>query len=363
MIWFISDAHITEQMYVHRPLIKGDSYRAIDSIVDKILEKKVNGSVIFCGDNFNSNRPSAKDVMRMSDATHRLEQQGIAVYGIQGNHDLSRISWMDLCDVRSINDELVNIEGKQVYGLDYIPGARIFDELDRINREVECDLLVLHQPFAHLNPFDSYSLDVEDIPGSVKEAVISGHIHIPDKRVNSLGISVVSPGATHPRSISEPAGTYVQYNDKDFLHITTPSSRPIHRFKLRDKESCDAIKADLDKLAYFKEKDVDEWPLVEIKYLVDASSRLEELDTYADRSHMFLKSESDVSLDQEDIEIDINTSKEEILEQCIEKDSDEFTTILEMLSGNPEKIIEDMDTQFQLKLKELKDEIKELKVT
>ena len=358
MLWFVGDAHLSEQMYVHRPLIKGDSYRALHSIIDKILAKNEEGSVVFCGDNFNSNRPSSLDVKVMTDVIFRLEEKGIATYGIQGNHDLSKLSWMDLCEVINIDRELIDIEGKQVYGLDYIPGARIFDELDRINREVECDILVLHQSFSHLNPFDSYSLEVDDIPGSVKEAVVSGHIHLPDKRENSLGISVVSPGATHPRSISEPPGTFVQYNGKDFLHIATPSSRLIQRYHISDKETLDEVVKKLEEIEYMKEKDFDEWPLVEIKYTVDCVRYLERLDKYKDRCHIFTKAESEDILDTEDVYEDIHASKEEILEQSVSKDSKEYNFILELLDGDPLSTIEAMDAAIKEKVKRIKDETK-----
>jgi DNA repair exonuclease SbcCD nuclease subunit len=363
MIWFISDAHISEQMYVHRPLIKGDSYRALDSIVEKIISKNKSGSVIFCGDNFNSNRPSAKDVHVMSEAIYRLQQKGIAVYAIQGNHDLSKTSWMDLCDVISLNRQVLEIEGKKVYGIDYTPGTRIFDELEYVDQEVECDILVLHQPFTHNSPFDSYAIEVDDIPGSVREAVVSGHIHIPDKRLNSLGISVVSPGATHPRNISEPAGTYVEYNGTDFLHISTPCSRPIHRFQVTDKDSFDSTVKELEKLAYMEDMGVDDWPLVEVKYLVDQSRHLEKLDGYSARCHLFTKPETTASLEREDIEVDIHTSKEDILEQCAPKDSPEYDTTLELLTGNPDAVIEKMEFEFRQRLEAVKNEDHEVETT
>jgi len=360
MLWLIADAHLSEQMYVHRPLIRGDSYRALDSIVDKILDKHEEGSVIFCGDNFNSARPSALDVHVMMESVYRLEQKGIAVYGIQGNHDLSKKSWMDLCEVNNLHKQTIEIEGKKVYGLDYTPGARIFEELDHINREIECDILVLHQSFVHLCPFDSYSLEVDDIPGSVREAVVSGHIHIPDKRENSLGISVVSPGATHPRSISQPSGTFIQYNDKDFLHIATPSSRLIKRFFVFDKPSMEETVEELEKLEYMTKKGFDEWPLIEIKYHVDCISYLEKLNKYIDRCHLFTKAHAESLMDPaEEIQIDMNTSKKDILEQCIDKDSPEFKLTMTLLESNPTLVIEELDAEFRSVIKEIKDEAKE----
>jgi len=359
MLWFIGDTHLSEQLYVHRPLIKGDSYRALNGIIDKILVKNEKGSVIFCGDNFNSIRPSSTDVNEMIKAIFRLNQKGISVYGIQGNHDLSKMSWMDLCNVTHLHKQLIEIEGKKVYGLDYTPGARIFDELDYINREIECDILVLHQSFVHLNPFDSYSLEVDDIPGSVREAVVSGHVHIPDKRENSLRISIVSPGATHPRSISEPPGTFIQYNDKGFLHIGTPFSRPIQRYCISCKKTRDAAVGELEKLNHMKEKSPDEWPLVEIKYHVDCVGYLDKLNEYSDRCHLFTKAYSEFTHSLEDIQADISTSREEVLEKCTAKDTREYKFIIKLMKSDPVHIIEELDTTFKEEIKEIKNEARE----
>ena len=351
MIWFIADAHLVQSMYVHRPLIRGDALRALDSIVTEILSKTQEGEVIFCGDNFNMFRPSPGDVRDMSDNITRLTQAGISVYSIQGNHDLCRYSWMNICGAQDLGAmDVVEMSGRRVYGLDYTPGAKIIDELNRINGEIECDILVLHQAFKHLSPFDTYSLSVEDMPGSVLDAVVSGHVHIPDKRVNSSGVSIVSPGATHPRDISEPQGTYVQYGT-DFMHIGTPVSRNIKKFVVEKSEDMEEVLEYMETLKYLENNSPDSWPLVRVRYSSELINIIGKLKKYTGRCHLFTEAVNKDVLKIEDIDITINSSTEDILKQCVDEGSLEYRTVLQLTERNkPEKVLEEIDQAFKKEL-------------
>ena len=359
MIWFISDAHLSGGMYVHRPLIKGDSYRALDSITADILSKDQPGSVIFCGDNFNTPKPSPEDVQHMTDVINCFREKGIPVYAVQGNHDLCcGLSWMHICGALDLTEKVHDIEGRRVCGLDYTPGTKIIDELNRIDGEIECDILVIHQAFRHLSPFDTFSLSIEDVPGSVLEAVVSGHIHVPDKRDNSAGVSIVSPGATHPCNIAEPPGTYIQYDGTAFMHISTPVSRPIKKLVIEKEEDIQGVLEYLESLKYLEDKSPDEWPLVRIRYASELIELIRKLSKFKSRCHLFIEAVTAEVPDVSEVEVSIAASTEDILKQCIDEHSLEYKTILGLTDGNYQVILENINKAFIERLERIQDEIK-----
>lgn len=359
MLYFIADAHLSEQMYAHRPLIKGDSYRALNSVVGRILETSGTGAVFFCGDNFNTDRPSSTDVHVMMGVVSELRKGGFEVYAIQGNHDASKLSWMGSCGVQSIHHRTVEAEGVKVRGIDYIPGSGIYAELEALNDEREgCDILVLHQSFKHLCGFDVNALDVDDVPGCVAKGVVVGHTHVPDIRTNSLGVSVVSPGATHPRTISEPSGTFIKYDGNSFLHLSTPDTREIMRFEVSSAEDINSLVEDLGDLKKYKDKSPDEWPLVEVNYTPNCMAHMEPLKLYSDRCHLFLKTRQEGVFDKdEDISTDIVRSRAEVLATCVPPDSREYQCVMNLIELEEEEVLNKLTSDFQAKLQEIKDAV------
>lgn len=308
-MYFISDAHIREQMYAHRPLIRSDFYRGLTSVACQIVEGGGTEAVIFSGDNTHFKKISAKDAQLLQQVVSTLQDTGHPVFGIQGNHDYNEgVSWVEVCGGKSLDRAgKINLEGLDVVGFDYLAGEDIFKRLEAMEgMGLECDILVLHQAFKHLCMWDPYALTVDDIPACVRKAVVSGHIHMKDIRLNTLGRQIVSVGSVIPGRFGEQEGCYLRYKDGLMEHIRTPVQRGMMRFKVKDDTERNFVIEDLACLE--PSAHVNEWPLVEITFINGYSGGTEPFRRFEDRAHLFFGND----FVEEAVEIKTEEVKEEV---------------------------------------------------
>ena len=292
-VYFISDSHLSERLYQGLPKAKGDSGRALSSVAEYIAEHGAL-AVVFCGDNLDKKSPTPEDISHMQESVKILTDAGIRVLGIEGNHDKvsakhvdeSAAGWIDL--VRGIS-RLTMDEwkiGDLVFrGMDYVQGSGVYEALENVP---ECDVLVMHQPLAHIAGMEANSISLEGLPDTVLKAVVSGHIHTPSIVKTTSGVQVVSPGATHARGVADPRGTFVKLNTSSmtFEFINTPKHRRMRKFLL-------AGDSDMDDLCDYLEENSsdidDDKVIVGGKYaagLVDDVSSLKE--EFVDRAFFVL---------------------------------------------------------------------------
>ncbi len=287
-LFFIGDAHITELLWSSRPRIKADSERALTSIQEDIIaDPTPNKAVILCGDNFNTKRPTANEVLILSHFIAQLTNAGIRCYGIEGNHDLAYNSWLLNIGVIPLDKKITNVLDWTVYGLNYVVGNAIGAALEEVE-QYEADFLILHQPFEHISPFEPNKLTVEDIPSSIKIGAVSAHVHVCDIRKNSSMQTYVSPGAIHARKMDHKGGSYVTYTSEEgFQPHVTRYAREFLNFKIIDEESLKDTNIALGKIAV--EEDIDLQPVVRIKYLPKYKEEIEEIFTDMNsNSHIIL---------------------------------------------------------------------------
>lgn len=350
-IYFIADAHLSGLLYANRPRIAGDTYRALRSVVAYIKKDEADEKcVVFCGDNLDSKSPGPKDIKEFISATDELWKAGIRVLGVEGNHDkvlsrsFSNTQWIKLApSVEHIDGKEVTVMGLKIRGLDYVQGKKIYDSLSELP---DCDILVMHQPLAHLSPFEANTVELEGIPDQVVKAVVSGHVHIPDKRKTSSGTHVVSPGALHAQKLTHSAGSFAVYDTEtdSFDFINTPVHRLMKRFVCNNAGDMDEAE---DFLRLLKEDaDDSEKPVIGIKYSSDLGARLVEIrDRYADRIHFFPsiipddKEETEIEEDSgADSETIMRTLFKQLGMDCGKEHKIVFEKALEVVDGGREAL-------------------------
>ena len=304
-IYFISDSHLTKLLYQRLPKAAHDSANALMSVVRYIGEKGA-AAVVFCGDNLDKKSPTPEDLRDLQFAVDFLCDADIPVYGIEGNHDKvaarhldsTATGWLDLVQgMRRLSpDACVDINGITIRGLDFVQGKRVYDELESIG---ECDILVLHQPLDHLSGMEPNTITLEGIPDNVAKAVVCGHVHTPVMKTTESGVVVVSPGATHAQSASDPRGTFVRMTkDFEFEYIPTPRHREMAWRIIADSADIEELESYCDEHGA---SDDCEKPIVGGAYAQRLSEELNALrEKYRDKVFFVLKMLSqDVSADDE----------------------------------------------------------------
>lgn len=364
-MYFISDSHVRETMYAHRPLIKGDFYRALMGITVEVLDNSVPGEpIIFTGDNMHFKKVLARDADLLKLIISTFQETGHPVYGIQGNHDLNEgVSWVEVCGGTKLDDGKVHtlggLEDLTVVGFDYTPGELIFDRLASMEKDkLECSFLIMHQPFKHNCAWDQYALDVDDIPACVTKAVISGHIHTPEIRMNSLGRSIVSVGSTTRGKFGDHDGCYLRYTKQHgFQHIPTSGQRGMERRVLENDADKAGILEYLNNLT--KDTTPENWPLFEITFRNGYPNDPSPFKPFEDRAHLFYSTDLEMAVDnneQENMMSDL--SWEGILPKC-SKDPEVISELSGLLHDISGKSLENLKEKYKRQTEELKNAVKE----
>jgi DNA repair exonuclease SbcCD nuclease subunit len=361
-MYFISDAHVREQMYTHRPLIKGDFYRGLMQITTAILDDSYPGEpVVFTGDNMHFKKVFARDADFLKMIISTFTETGHPVYGIQGNHDLNEgVSWIEVCGGIKLDDDKAHKfpEGT-LMGYDYTPGETIFTRLEDLCRGGrECDILVLHQPFKHNCAWDAFALDVDDIPDCVRKGVVSGHIHTPEIRLNTQGLFIASIGATVKGKFGDKEGTYARYTlEKGFEHIPTPGQRPMYRWRIQNDVEREEIIGALKLL--HTGCSPEHWPIVEITFVDGYPNDTLTFKPYEEVAHLFYSTDLEQAVEENTAEaMTTSLTWEGILPKCT-KDPEvisEVSGLLRDISGGSLKLLSE---KMKRQREELKNVLKE----
>lgn len=211
-IMHIADCHLGCRQYGMRRR-EEDFYAAFADAADKAIEEKVD-AVVIAGDLFDSVKPTAEAVYIVSKVVKGLDNAGIRVFGIEGNHDFTGDGyWLEVCGITplsnvedSLNDfKLCDI---RIAGIPYMRPDNLVQTINAAaDAGTEVDVLVLHTGFVEMG--DSYSgeLSVNSVLPALKKMgvryVALGHIHIPMEPVFG-GIHFAQPGSIELKDVSEP---------------------------------------------------------------------------------------------------------------------------------------------------------------
>ena len=221
LILFTADCHMKRRTWTNSTLLKDDATVAFCKAVVAATRHPNVTDIVIGGDLFDSNRPTAQDLLVVKDA---LTANFNACYYIRGNHDNCEPSYLEAITGSLEDDDfhLVHLGsvftpmdiGVWMTGLDWSPSAsEMFEKLRQIvkdwrqleNHDNMILYVVLHCSFQHLLGFDGaydFTVDmIKDLCGEDHINFLVGHIHTRDTLVyNSKGAYIHSPGSLYPLS-------------------------------------------------------------------------------------------------------------------------------------------------------------------
>ena len=207
----MADTHLGYRQY-NLDEREDDFYAAFHEVVDNIISENLD-FVIHSGDLFDEPRPPVKAMVEVRNALDRLDERGIPVFAIGGNHDiLMRRGALPPQSLYKNVKFLTNDNPWQIYndifigGLPYhsqVHASALKERLKTVSKEAkkyEKKVLVLHQNIDRYFPLD-YELRFNDIPKEF-DYIAMGHLHkrIVDSFLNS---KLSYPGSTEVWRVDE----------------------------------------------------------------------------------------------------------------------------------------------------------------
>ncbi|WP_123619896.1 DNA double-strand break repair protein Mre11 [Halorubrum sp. CSM-61] len=203
------DTHVGYAQY-HSPVRRQDFLDAFAAVIDDAIEGEVD-AVVHAGDLFHDRRPELADLMGTITVLRRLDDAGIPLLAVVGNHESTRGGqWLDLFErlglATRLGDEPTVVGDTAFYGLDHVPVSRR-DDLDYAfaDHDAEYAALVAHGLF---EPFGYADWDTEEVLAESDvafDAMLLGDNHTPDS-AQVDGTWVTYPGSTERASASEREG-------------------------------------------------------------------------------------------------------------------------------------------------------------
>ncbi len=196
MIAHISDTHLGYRQY-NLEEREEDIYRLFNETVEIIVRERPD-IVVHTGDLFDQPRPSVKALITAYNGFKKLADKGIRVYGILGDHDLSKrggppphrlleelgvIRILGLNPLREKPYIELEADGNRILlaGIRNLPRrysgtlAVILGNLKEVVVKYDRGILMLHQGIKEHSP-SSYELELKDLPEGFNYYAL-GHIH------------------------------------------------------------------------------------------------------------------------------------------------------------------------------------------
>jgi hypothetical protein len=226
----------------------GDSYHSLAQIVDYCVEPGMNLPLIAGGDLFDKPDPDPVSVNVMCREMDKMQEAGLPVYFIQGQHervrrnlgeDHGRPEWMRVHPWPThVHGQTFEIDGETFYGLDWTPKEHIEEAFDNIPDEAS--VLVAHQVWSEFMggwiPSEC-ELSMLLVRAPQIKHVLTGDFHEHTEACYPAGadvdeLTMYSPGSISMRSISEPS-------NKFFYHFRNGdiSSEPGHSMSHHNLET------------------------------------------------------------------------------------------------------------------------------
>lgn len=282
----VGDTHLAERTWANRRTLTGDSFNSFLQATTEAIRRRL--PMVLLGDIFDAKNLSSGVLQFFCDQMDKLQEQGIPVYYVQGNHDCVLPPWP------AVHKWPIHINGTVIrlgvlaslqcecYGLDYFPVARYAAELSRIPETAK--VLFTHQAWADFGKMGSSDAAMSQmLPRGI--TVVTGDLHIAmysrGTAANGDGVLLMSPGATCMQAINEPQQHFIyemRLQDDGVVSFDPIPlcTRLVHEFRCTTQAEFDAAVmqiAGLPKAASV----ADTWlyaidtPIVRIKYPISVS--------------------------------------------------------------------------------------------
>jgi hypothetical protein len=194
-----------------------DERFAFKQLVDLAIAEGVD-KVIGAGDLLDRQSNRAEAVAFLFAQIDRLEDAGIALWYIQGQHDWDEPPWLAGHRwARHLHKQIIPLGPYSAYGLDFQPFGRLQEELAEIPSDV--DMLIAHQGWADwvgadYNPQGDFSQVPEHIAHLYSGDLHHWHL---ERHKNAGGVKMItcSSGALCQQKINEPHEHYAALMGKD----------------------------------------------------------------------------------------------------------------------------------------------------
>lgn len=210
----VGDTHLAERTWANRRTLTGDSFNSFLQATTEAIRRRL--PMVLLGDIFDAKNLSSGVLQFFCDHMDKLQEQGIPVYYVQGNHDCVTPPWPAVhkwpIHINGTVIRLGVLSGLQCecYGLDYFPIARYVAELSRIPETAK--VLFTHQAWADFGKMGSSDAAMAQmLPRGI--TVATGDLHIAmysrGTAANGDGVLLMSPGATCMQAINEPQQHFI----------------------------------------------------------------------------------------------------------------------------------------------------------
>ncbi len=191
----MADTHLGAFPY-HLEERENDIYEGFRELIDKAIEEKVD-FIIHSGDFFDNFRPSNRARRVMMEQMRRLEEKGIKVFGVLGDHDIpkrsddpSLVLYPNIKllktegEADNLSAEIIEYKGATIVGIPSLRGARRVQILHKILKNTDKKLsgkknviLILHQAIKkYFGIKGQYELELGHLPKNV-DYYAMGHLH------------------------------------------------------------------------------------------------------------------------------------------------------------------------------------------
>lgn len=180
-----ADTHI-------RLTLSGSRERGIDArtaFEDVLRKAKSRGAdaVVVAGDLLDKAELNATVAADMAEILQLAEKLQLLVLTVQGNHDMSSPSWMEVLGssfqmVQPIDNKIFKLSapGKpdlKIHGLPFLPAQKMKSTLSELRAAPGADVLVWHGPVAEFADFQGDNVNLADFENLGTAAVLLGDIH------------------------------------------------------------------------------------------------------------------------------------------------------------------------------------------
>lgn len=220
------------------------------------------------GDLFQTITPPGSCVDLLKSAVHRAKAAGIAVIGVEGNHDPADVSnaWLRVCDIEPLDTDAAKItvfhdkdKGTlRIAGLNYYRTPVLLQKLQElVNTAKESggfQVLVLHCSVAEMAGFRGVDLTAAQIAHMVYPVgcrlVLMGDIH-DGKQLSVGGVMFTYSGSPEVTALNEqPQKVFnvIEIAGDDIRISLHPiPTRPIVNYYVGDEKAADMLLAELEK--------------------------------------------------------------------------------------------------------------------
>lgn len=243
LILWTSDWHLAPGAWKKAPQIRGDSYFALEQIVDIALQLGVR-AVCCAGDLTDDPHPDAVTAWHMRRQLDRLEESGIKVPFVRGQHDgLTGMPWLHAVHdgPHHCHRNMAWVADLRIYGLDYMSPDEFRLELDEMPTGV--DILMTHQVWKDWIPWRHTAPMLGELKGC--KVCVTGDFHHHLSTVTESGIRVYSPGSSAMQALDEPPDKYVwvMYDDLSMESVAL-RGRPFHSAVVGTPDDLEKLVAD-----------------------------------------------------------------------------------------------------------------------